>query len=92
MALEQADKANQSKSRFLAAASHDLLQPMHAARLFSTALEQSVSSTEDQQTLQQLDRACMVRKAYSLPYWTSHVWRVEPFNQNAKPIHYMTCE
>ena len=57
LALEQADKANQSKSRFLAAASHDLLQPMHAARLFSTALEQSVSSAEDQQTLQQLDRA-----------------------------------
>jgi signal transduction histidine kinase/CheY-like chemotaxis protein len=57
LAREQADKANQSKSRFLAAASHDLLQPMHAARLFSTALEQSVSSTEDQQTLQQLDRA-----------------------------------
>lgn len=57
LALEQADKANQSKSRFLAAASHDLLQPMHAARLFSTALEQSIHSTEDQQTLQQLDRA-----------------------------------
>ncbi|QBQ17490.1 response regulator [Acinetobacter haemolyticus] len=57
LALEQADKANQSKSRFLAAASHDLLQPMHAARLFSTALEQSVHSAEDQQTLQQLDRA-----------------------------------
>jgi CheY-like chemotaxis protein/anti-sigma regulatory factor (Ser/Thr protein kinase) len=30
---------------------------MHAARLFSTALEQSVESPEDQQTLQQLDRA-----------------------------------
>lgn len=48
--------ANMSKSRFIAAASHDLLQPMHAARLFSTVLEQSIS-TEDRQTLQQLDRA-----------------------------------
>ena len=57
LALEQADKANQSKSRFLAAASHDLLQPMHAARLFSTALEQSVHTAEDQKVLQQLDRA-----------------------------------
>jgi len=46
-----------SKSRFIAAASHDLLQPMHAARLFSTALEQSVQSDEDRKTLQQLDRA-----------------------------------
>ena len=57
LAREQADRANTSKSRFIAAASHDLLQPMHAARLFSTALEQSVQSEEDRQTLQQLDRA-----------------------------------
>ena len=57
LAREQADKANMSKSRFIAAASHDLLQPMHAARLFSTALEQSVQSNEDRITLQQLDRA-----------------------------------
>ena len=57
LAREQADRANMSKSRFIAAASHDLLQPMHAARLFSTALEQSVQSDEDRLTLQQLDRA-----------------------------------
>ena len=46
-----------SKSRFIAAASHDLLQPMHAARLFSTALEQSLSSRDDLNILQQLDRS-----------------------------------
>ena len=57
LAREQADKANMSKSRFIAAASHDLLQPMHAARLFSTALEQSIQTDEDRKTLQQLDRA-----------------------------------
>ncbi|VTX60300.1 Sensor protein EvgS [Acinetobacter ursingii] len=57
LAREQADKANMSKSRFIAAASHDLLQPMHAARLFSTVLEQSVDSEQERQTLQQLDRA-----------------------------------
>lgn len=57
LAREQADKANMSKSRFIAAASHDLLQPMHAARLFSTVLEQSVQSEQERQTLQQLDRA-----------------------------------
>ncbi len=33
-----AERANQSKTRFLAAASHDLLQPLHAARLFTSAL------------------------------------------------------
>ena len=30
---------------------------MHAARLFSTVLEQSIATEEDRQTLQQLDRA-----------------------------------
>ncbi|MCK7543984.1 HAMP domain-containing histidine kinase [Marinobacter bryozoorum] len=41
-ALEQAraeaEQANHSKSRFLAAVSHDLLQPLNAARLFTGAL------------------------------------------------------
>ncbi|MBC7750711.1 MAG: hybrid sensor histidine kinase/response regulator [Candidatus Saccharibacteria bacterium] len=53
----QADKANSSKSHFVAAASHDLLQPMHAARLFSGVLEQGDLNESDQQTLKQLDRA-----------------------------------
>lgn len=33
-----AEEANRSKTRFLAAASHDLLQPLNAARLFTAAL------------------------------------------------------
>jgi Na+/proline symporter/signal transduction histidine kinase/CheY-like chemotaxis protein len=39
-AREAAETANQSKTRFLAAASHDLLQPMNAARLFVSILRQ----------------------------------------------------
>lgn len=35
-------RATRDKTRFLAAASHDLLQPLHAARLFSAALERDV--------------------------------------------------
>lgn len=60
-ARRQADLANHSKSRFLAAASHDLLQPMHAARLFSAALahggEQVQVTAHQRDTLAQLDRA-----------------------------------
>lgn len=40
-AKREAEAANESKSRFLAAASHDLLQPLNAARLFSSSLRQS---------------------------------------------------
>lgn len=35
----QAEAANIGKTRFVAAASHDLLQPLNAARLFASALE-----------------------------------------------------
>lgn len=57
IARQQADQANQTKSRFLAAASHDLLQPMHAARLFSAALQHADLPAEDRRSLDQLDRA-----------------------------------
>ncbi|MEL6688515.1 MAG: PAS-domain containing protein, partial [Pseudomonadota bacterium] len=39
VAREAADAANASKTRFLAAASHDLLQPLNAARLFVGAID-----------------------------------------------------
>jgi PAS domain S-box-containing protein len=40
IARREAEAANASKTRFLAAASHDLLQPLNAARLFTSALRQ----------------------------------------------------
>lgn len=42
-----AEAANQSKSRFLAAVSHDLMQPLNAARLFSAALSHQEQLPED---------------------------------------------
>ncbi|WP_227663256.1 hybrid sensor histidine kinase/response regulator [Marinobacter halophilus] len=36
----EAEKANLSKTKFLAAVSHDLLQPLNAARLFTSALQE----------------------------------------------------
>ena len=39
-AKRAAEEANTTKTRFVAAASHDLLQPLNAARLFASALEE----------------------------------------------------
>jgi Na+/proline symporter/signal transduction histidine kinase len=50
-AKRAADKANDSKTRFLAAASHDLLQPLNAARLFSAALAEDLKSNPEQSEL-----------------------------------------
>lgn len=38
-------RATSDKTRFLAAASHDLLQPLHAARLFAAAMDRDVPPT-----------------------------------------------
>src|SRR6185503_13586408 len=54
-ARTRAEAANQEKSRFLAAASHDLRQPMHALRLFASAAQGANTDAERQQILQRID-------------------------------------
>ena len=45
-AKAEAEDANISKTRFLAAASHDLLQPLNAARLYTTSLCERLRGAE----------------------------------------------
>ncbi|WP_342650839.1 NahK/ErcS family hybrid sensor histidine kinase/response regulator [Pseudomonas sp. REB1044] len=47
-AKSHAEAVSQSKTRFLAAVSHDLMQPLNAARLFSAALSQQAESLNDE--------------------------------------------
>ncbi|AXT37355.1 response regulator [Alteromonas sp. BL110] len=45
-AKHQADKANESKTKFLAAAGHDLMQPFNAAALFASMLSKKTQGSE----------------------------------------------
>lgn len=48
-AKADAELANKSKTRFLAAASHDLMQPFNALSLFTDMLKQQVKGTQTEQ-------------------------------------------
>ncbi len=50
-------EANHSKTRFLAATSHDLMQPLNAAKLFASTLAQKQLNDEQQQLLDHLEGA-----------------------------------
>ena len=50
-----AEQANQSKTRFLASASHDLLQPLNAARLFTSALAGKETDSETAELVDHID-------------------------------------
>ena len=55
-AKSEADDANVSKTRFIAAASHDILQPLNAARLYVTSLiERQEEDSEDASLVQNID-------------------------------------
>jgi PAS domain S-box-containing protein len=56
LAKQEAEAANTSKTRFFAAASHDLLQPLNAARLFVSALgSQARAHPEVQELASRID-------------------------------------
>lgn len=57
LAKAEAEAANASKTRFLALASHDILQPLNAARLFTSALQEETEPDRMQVMLQQLDNS-----------------------------------
>lgn len=51
----EAQAAQQSKTRFLAAISHDVLQPLNAARLFASALRESPDAGEQAHLAERVD-------------------------------------
>ena len=56
-AKREAEQANRHKSKFVAAAVHDLLQPLNAARVFASLLRQHVHSAEGLQLASNVEGA-----------------------------------
>lgn len=54
-AKHRADDANRGKTRFIAAASHDILQPLNAARLFTSSLVDRQGQPEQGQLVRNID-------------------------------------
>jgi len=55
LAKSSAEDASISKTRFLAAASHDILQPLNAARLYVTSLVERQNGGEDSRLVENID-------------------------------------
>lgn len=54
-AKAEAEAANLDKTRFIAAASHDILQPLNAARLFTSSLVERQTRAADDQLVRNVD-------------------------------------
>ncbi|WP_299266440.1 PAS domain-containing hybrid sensor histidine kinase/response regulator [uncultured Psychrosphaera sp.] len=57
LAKQEAEQANASKTRFLALASHDVLQPLNAARLYVSSLSEDSLTESQHQTLDKVDQS-----------------------------------
>lgn len=55
LALQEAERANAAKTRFLATASHDLRQPIHALGLFFANLADRVRNAETESLIKQIE-------------------------------------
>jgi histidine kinase len=57
LATAEARRANRNKTRYVAAAVHDLLQPLNAARLFAGALREPLHADADRDLLARVEHA-----------------------------------
>lgn len=78
-ARERAEQAHIKKSQYLKACSHDLLQPLSAARLFSSAINLSPRVTDDERKqIQQVNLALEI--ANDLLFDLNEISRIESGN------------
>lgn len=82
-AKEQAEQANQAKTRFLGAASHDLRQPLHALGLFAENLSERLIYDGDKQLIENIRQTVV-----TLDDMFSSIMNITRLDSNAmKPEH-----
>ncbi len=86
----EAEAAQQSKTRFLAAVSHDVLQPLNAARLFASALRETTDHDERTHLAERVDTA--LRAAEDLLDGLLDVSRLDAGALLPEPVHFNAAE
>lgn len=85
-AKADAEAANVGKTRFLAAASHDLLQPLNAARLFASALAQQSHDETTGELVHNLDGS--LKAAEELLVTLLDISKLDAGALEPKPSHF----
>lgn len=83
---DMAERANFAKSRFFAAASHDLRQPMHALSLFVAALKSRNPSSETQSLIENIEASTSAME--SLFNALLDISRLDAGTIEAHPVHF----
>jgi Na+/proline symporter/signal transduction histidine kinase len=81
-AKAEAERANAAKTRFLAAASHDLVQPLHAARLFLAATDRAAVPAESGQLLDRIGDSLQAAEQL-----LSGLLDISKLDSGALPVH-----
>lgn len=89
-AYSEAEKADHAKTRFLAAASHDLRQPLQAIAMFSAALKSNISDPENTQIVSSIQEC--VGAANELLDALLNVSRLDAGVLSPEPRDFLICD
>ncbi len=84
---ESAEKANRQKSFFLAAASHDLRQPLHAIALYLGALEMELDNRQQQRIVDNIKQS-----HHFLSQLLNSLFEISRIDSGELTVNWRTCD